>query len=171
MAHLPKHPRLVAAAVMTTLLPFVAAGSASSAASTPSNSAASAPPPVVVELLSRGTVNKPFESKVNGIEVEAKRPIDVAVVRVTYPPGATSGWHTHPGPTVVTATTGTFRHIMSDCSRTRVDAGETFVENGTGEVGQLRNIGDTTAQIVITFFVPVGADPLTIPQPAPACSR
>lgn len=171
MARLQQHSRFLTAAVVTAAVPLVAAGSASSAASSGSASAAAAPPPVVVELLSRGTVDKPFEAKARGIELETKSRMDVAVVRVTYPPGSTSGWHTHPGPTVVTATKGTFRHMMSDCSRRTIKAGDTFIEKGPREVGVLRNVGDTTAQIVITFFVPVGADPLTIPKPTPQCAR
>ena len=124
----------------------------------------------MVELLSRGTVPKRFDAESAGIELEADRKIDVAVARVTYPTGSTSGWHTHPGPTVVTITKGTFTFVMEDCSRHKYVPGETFVEPGPRMVARLNNKKGEPGEIVVTFFAPVGADPLTIPKPAPACA-
>ena len=172
MLCLPNHFRSIAAVIGAGVVPLTAAVSASAAG--PNGSAtvpSAAPPPVTVELISRGTVDAPFEAESAGIELETERVIDVAVVRVTYPPGSTSGWHTHPGPTVVTATQGTFTHVLADCTRHSIAAGETFIEEGPQELGTLRNTGSTTAEIIITFFVPTGADPLTVPAPAPPCRR
>jgi quercetin dioxygenase-like cupin family protein len=172
MTHSLRRSWVTAAAFITGVVPLVAVASAGSAAPTPAETARAAPPPTIVELLSRGTVDKRFDAEGAGVELETDGPIDVAVVRVTYPPGATSGWHRHPGPTVVTATKGTFRHVIGKhCMRHTITAGETFVEKGPHELGVLRNVGDTEAEIIITFYAPVGADPLTIPARAPACSR
>ena len=169
MAHLPNHRRIITAAVLTALVPLVAAGSASSAASTGAATAAAPAPPPVVELLARGTVAKPFEAHVRGIELETERPIDVVNVHITWEPGSMVNWHTHPGPTVVTVTAGTLTVRQRDCSRHTYTVGETFVEPGPKR-HLARNAGDTTAETIVTFFVPVGADPLTIPATAPACA-
>jgi hypothetical protein len=125
----------------------------------------------VVELLSRGTTAEAFELESSGIEVEAERRIDVAVVRVTFPTGSTSGWHRHPGPTLVTVTKGNFTFVSDDCVRRMYGPGQTFVEEGGPEVGRLNNWVGAPGKIIITFLAPQGAEPLTIPAPAPACAR
>jgi hypothetical protein len=125
----------------------------------------------VVELLSRGTTEGRFDAEFAGIELEADHKIDVAVARVSYPTGSTSGWHTHPGPTAVTITKGTFTFKTDDCSTQRFGPGETFVEPGPRMVARLNNWKGKPGEIVVTFFAPVGADPLTIPMPAPACAN
>jgi quercetin dioxygenase-like cupin family protein len=130
-----------------------------------------APPSFVVELLSRGTTAKAFDAESAGIELEADHKIDVATARVTLPTGSTSGWHSHPGPTVVTVTKGILTFISHDCVRHRLMPGDTFVENGgPHHVGRLNNWYGAPGEITVTFFAPPGADPLTIPAPAPACA-
>jgi quercetin dioxygenase-like cupin family protein len=109
------------------MVPLVASGSAISAASTEAGSAKAEPQPVV-ELLSRGAIAKPFEAKAHGIEVEAKRRIDVVVTHVTMPPGSFFDWHRHPGPTVVTVTNGEFTVTDRHCKTSVYEAGQTFVE-------------------------------------------
>jgi len=172
MLHLQNRRSLLAAAAVVTALPLIAAaGSASSTASTRSVAVSAAPPPVVFELLSRGTVAKPFEAESNGIEVEAERPIDVVNVRVTFAPGTTVDWHKHPGPVVITVTEGTFTFIDDQCTRHRYGPGETFVEDPTERAGKARNTGSTTLKTIASFYVPVGTEVLTIPVSPPPCAR
>ena len=129
---------------------------------------ATAPSPVV-ELLSRGSVAKPFEAEAHGIELEAERRIDVAVAHLTFAPGANTGWHKHPGPTVVTITSGELTVTDHHCDTRTFEAGDTFVEEGPPRHMAL-NTGDTTTETIVTFFVPRGAA-LTIPVEAPRCAR
>ena len=171
MTHLPSQRRFISAALGTSLLALLAAAAASTAASTGSVSAGSEPPPIVPELLSRGTTAKAFDAESSGIELEADHKIDVAVVRVTFPTGSTSGWHWHPGPTVVTVIKGRFTYISDDCVRHRFVPGDTFVENGgPRDVGRLNNWVGAPGKVTATFFAPPGADALTIPAPPPACA-
>jgi quercetin dioxygenase-like cupin family protein len=171
MAYRSSSHHLVAAGLSVCVVALFAAGAAGAAAPTGSAAVKQAPPPTVVELLSRGTVPHGFDAESAAVELEADHRIDVAVARVTYPTGSTSGWHSHPGPTVVTITKGTFSFKTDNCSKQRLRPGDTFVEPGPSMVARLNNWTGKSGEIVVTFFAPVGADPLTIPMPAPACTR
>ena len=94
-------------------------------------------------------------------------PVDVAVVDLTFQPGATTGWHVHPGVTLVAVKRGTVtRTLAHGCKRERFQAGQAFVEE-PNVVHMVRNKGTVPAETIVTFVVPVGAPPLT-PEPAPA---
>lgn len=138
-------------------------------------------------LIARGNLG-PFHniSKANGYHVELKSPdnTDIVVSNITIAPGGHSGWHYHPGPTLVVVKTGTitFYHGArsqddregaddregskdATCPPTRYSAGTTFTETG-GAVGIARNEGAVEATAVATFFVPAGS-PTRIDAPAP----
>jgi hypothetical protein len=170
MIHSPTRRRSsVAALLVAGLVPLGVAASATSASS--DDSVTSGPQGFTVELLSRGTIDEPFEVETKGIELEAERPIDVAVARVTLEPGGTSGWHVHPGPAVVTITSGELTHIDKHCARESFQTGQTYIERGRRDLGTVLNTGATTTEVIVTFFVPTGAE-LTVPRPAPQrCSR
>ena len=158
-----RHKRL---AVVTVVVPFALAGSVSTAASDEPDDPA---PPPVVELLSRGTVAKPFEAQARGIELETNRRIDVAVAHLTFEPGSSTGWHRHPGPTVVTITTGELTITDRKCDSRTFEEGDTFVEEGPPRHIAV-NTGDSTTETIVTFFVPAGAPALSIPTSAPGCA-
>ena len=127
-------------------------------------------PPPVVELLSRGSVAKPFEVRAQGIELDADRRIDVAVAHLTFQPSGSTGWHRHPGPTVVTITTGELTITDNKCRSRTYHAGDTFVEPGPPRHVAV-NTADTTTETIVTFFVPRGAPALSIPATAPRCAN
>jgi quercetin dioxygenase-like cupin family protein len=127
-------------------------------------------PPPVVELLSRGSVAKPFEVRAQGIELDADRRIDVAVAHLTFQPSGSTGWHRHPGPTVVTITTGELTITDNKCRSRTYQAGDTFVEPGPPRHVAV-NTADTTTETIVTFFVPRGAPALSIPAAAPRCAN
>ena len=161
--------RMTAAALVAVLAPLAAVASLGLAAP----SGAESPHPVlapVVELLSRGTVDKPFEARAHGIELEAGRPIDVAVAHLTFAPGASTGWHKHPGPTVVTVTTGQLTVTSRRCVRHTYTAGQTFVETGPRRHLAV-NTGTGTTESIVTFFAPADSEALTIPTRVPRCAR
>jgi quercetin dioxygenase-like cupin family protein len=169
MAHLPSKRRFISAALAASLVALLSAAAASTAASTGSASDHLKPP--IVELLSRGTTANAFDAEAAGIELEADRKIDVATARVTFPTGSSSGWHYHPGPTVVTVTKGRMTYISNDCVRHRFMPGDTFVENGgPRDVARLNNKVGAPGEVTVTFFAPRGAEALTIPAPRPACA-
>ena len=161
--------RFTTVVLMTACVPLVAAASAGSSSSAAAGSSVATAPPPVVELLSRGSVAKPFEAEAHGIELEAERRIDVAVAHLTFAPAASTGWHKHPGPTAVTITTGELTVTDRHCDTRTFEAGDTFVEEGPPHHMAV-NTGDTTTETIVTFFVPRGAA-LTIPVEAPRCAR
>ena len=94
---------------------------------------------------------------------------DVYVIQNTFPPGAHSGWHTHPGPSLITVTSGTLTaYEASDptCTPIIYTAGQSFTDIGCGDVHLIRNEGSVNAVTVVVQIVPAGA-PRRIDEPAP----
>jgi quercetin dioxygenase-like cupin family protein len=108
-------------------------------------------------LPARGTVADGFKIQVDGIRVSAKGPIDIATAHLTFPPGATTGWHIHPGPVLVIVEAGTVTKYSSNCVAHRYTTGQAFVERGPRDVNMVRNEGTTQADTIVTFLAPVGA--------------
>ena len=109
------------------------------------------------------------------IRLEAEQPIDVATQVVTFQPHGYSGWHTHPGPVFFTVQTGTLTvYEGSDptCTPHIFNAGTGAVEAATSDhIHMVRNETDSVAQAVVTYMVPVGANPLRTDLPNPGnCS-
>ncbi len=156
-------------ALITLLVPLAVTGAAGTSSTAASSMSTGAAPPIV-ELLSRGTVARPFRAKANGIRLQAKRRIDVATAHLTFQPGDSTGWHKHPGPTVVTITTGQLTLTGRRCRSRTFEAGDTFVEKGPRRHMAV-NTGETTTETIVTFFMPEGAEALAIPATPPRCAR
>jgi len=100
------------------------------------------------------------EDKTWKLALEATAPIDVATQVVTFQPGGSSGWHTHPGPVFFTVKTGTLTVYEGDdpsCTPLVFPAGTGAVEAGTSShIHMVRNETNSTAEAVVTYMVPVG---------------
>jgi quercetin dioxygenase-like cupin family protein len=98
------------------------------------------------------------------------KPCDVVQQKITYQPGGSSGWHSHPGLVMVVVTSGSLTRYMSDCSKETFTVGQTAVELGANWIMTIRNEASAPAEMLATLIVPAGtpnAD-LRIDQPAPA---
>jgi hypothetical protein len=127
---------------------------------------ASGTAPLNVTVLARGTVASAFKIHVDGIRVSAKGPIDITTAHLSFPPGATTGWHIHPGPVLVIVMNGTVTKYSSDCVATRYTSGQAFVELGPSDINMVRDESPTTeADTIVTFLTPVGA---TLKEDVPA---
>lgn len=102
------------------------------------------------------------------IKLQSYGPMEQAVQRIVAVPGATFGWHSHPGPTIVTVLSGTlsFYHAEDCTHRVNYTAGQSF-SNLPDEVHLARNEGDVDLVVYATYFVPVGTGALRIDQPSP----
>jgi hypothetical protein len=83
---------------------------------------------------------------------------DVVVQQHDYAPGATTGWHSHPGPVFITVTAGQLTFYERDdptCTPHVVSAGHGYVDTGMGHIGF--NNTNTSAQDVTVAIAPVGA--------------
>jgi hypothetical protein len=93
------------------------------------------------------------------IKLQAKRGMRVFDQELTLQSGGFVGWHTHPGPVLVTVKTGTFRYQEADCTYVDFGAGQTFVDEGGGHVHNGRNPGATDSDLSITYLLPLGTNP------------
>jgi quercetin dioxygenase-like cupin family protein len=93
---------------------------------------------------------------------------NTVVADFTFGPNSSTGWHTHPGKTLVTVKSGTFTvYHAKDCQPIVYGPGDAFVElPSTVHVG--RNETGGTVELGVVFFgVPIGGSP-RIDQPQPA---
>ena len=102
-----------------------------------------------------------------GAMIKTRGQSDVYITRLTIVPGGHGGWHSHPGPSIITVKSGTasFYDECDDFTRHAYAAGTGFVEDA-GCVHLLANEGDADLEVVVVQIVPLGA-PRRIDEPAP----
>ena len=122
--------------------------------------------PNVTTASARGTLSEEVKYNLDGIKIQTKNPVDVATLEVTFGPGASAGWHFHPGPVFVVIREGTLSVWTEDCVKTEYSPGETFFEAGRAASLLVKNeSATTTVRVYATFIVPVGANPLRTGSP------
>jgi len=94
------------------------------------------------------------------IEISAKGATDVHVIENVIAPGGTFGWHSHPGPSLVTVRSGMLSvYHAPDCMQQDFGPGSplgsTFVDQGH-DLHMVRNNGTVTADVYVVSFVPAG---------------
>jgi len=86
---------------------------------------------------------------------------DVYVVDNKFAPGATTGWHSHAGPSLILVVAGTVTNYEGDdpnCTPHAYSAGAGFIDPGSGHVHLLRNETGATAETIAVQLLPKGAD-------------
>jgi quercetin dioxygenase-like cupin family protein len=84
---------------------------------------------------------------------------DGAVLSNVWLPGGTTGWHTHPGHTLIFVTAGAVTQYQADdpsCTPHVYSAGMSFVDHGGQHVHIVRNEGTVVAQAIAIRLVPAG---------------
>jgi len=87
--------------------------------------------------------------------------------------GGTSGWHTHPGHSLITVTAGTVTAYEGDdpaCTPHVYTVGMTFVDEGGEHVHVIRNEGAVEARTITVQLLPAGAMRRIDAAANPACS-
>ncbi|MFI5611776.1 cupin domain-containing protein [Amycolatopsis sp. NPDC051903] len=93
---------------------------------------------------------------------------DYVLLQLTIAPGASTGWHTHPGPIHSVVHSGALTHDLADCGHTEVfGPGEPFIDH-VDEVHLGRNLGTEPAVIIGLAVLPHGAA-LGAPAADPGC--
>lgn len=85
---------------------------------------------------------------------------DLYVQSNVWAPGGTTGWHTHPGFSLITVTAGTVTAYDSDdpsCTPTVYTVGMGFVDPGGDHAHVLRNEGAVEARTTAVQLIPPGA--------------
>jgi len=104
------------------------------------------------------------------VKITATEPTDVYMAHNTVAPGGNSGWHTHPGPSVVVIKTGTATVYDADgssCPATVYPAGSGFVDAGGGHVHLVANLGTAPLETYAFQIIPHG-ELRVISEPRPA---
>jgi quercetin dioxygenase-like cupin family protein len=86
---------------------------------------------------------------------------DVYVIDNKFVAGGTTGWHSHPGPSLILVVAGTVTNYTADdpsCSGHTYAAGSGFVDPGGADVHMLRNDGSAQAETIAVQLLPSGAD-------------
>lgn len=103
------------------------------------------------------------------IDIKARPATDVAVQRIVFPVGASSGWHMHPGPVFIQVVYGTMTFYEADdptCSPIIRTKGQGYLDLGLNGHMAVNQSSDSVVNVV-TYFAPPGAT-LKIPMDAPA---
>jgi hypothetical protein len=125
-----------------------------------------AQPTPSLEFVARGTVGA-LDAEHQGIEVERdKGRVDHVVASITFPPGSSTGWHTHPGVFLVTVASGRVQEIDADCDPEVFTAGESF---RGGRRSSRPEPGQRGRVVYVTWVIPTWtpADALSVPADAP----
>jgi len=106
-------------------------------------------------------------SDINDVKIKTKGLSDVYVVKNTIVPGGHTGWHSHPGPSIISVVSGQATEYRSDDPDGIVHlAGTAFVDEGGEHAHIVRNEGTTDLVLVAFQVLPLGA-PRRIDVPAP----
>jgi len=128
-------------------------------------------------LVANSRVMTPLDIKVNGAATHVlSGGTEVFMRHVVFAAGASTGWHTHLGPVVVTVVSGSltlYDGIDRICHGVTVVAGQGFIDQGFGHIHLARNEGTVPADFYATYLLPPDAgDTLAVPVTGfanPAC--
>jgi len=114
-----------------------------------------------------GEVDIKSASEINEVKIKTKGVSDVYVVHNTLVPGRHTGWHSHPGPSIISVVSGHATEYRDDDPDGVVHlAGTAFVDDGGDHAHIVVNEGDTDLVLVAFQILPLGA-PRRIDRAAP----
>ena len=153
---------MVAGAFVACALGGFAIGLASATPPSPGFTATALVGPVVFDEIATKAETDDW-----GIKLKTEGLSDVYVTHIKIVPGAHGGWHSHPGPSIISVKSGTatFYDECNDFEPQDFPAGTGFVEDA-GCVHLLTNEGNVDLEVIVMQIVPRGA-PRRIDEPAP----
>jgi quercetin dioxygenase-like cupin family protein len=93
-------------------------------------------------------------------------PSDLYVQTNVWAAGGSTGWHSHPGHSLIIVTAGTVKTYDHDCNSREYTVGQGFVDEGGDHVHVIRNEGLVEARTIAVQLIPAGAG-RRIPADAP----
>lgn len=120
----------------------------------------------------RGTAGeKLVVNSKSGVHLKTKGSTDFVTQQIVIAGGGHTGWHSHPGPVLVTVKRGALRLIYADdatCEGTVYRAGESFVDRGDAIVHIARNESLLNeVELWATYLVPGDpGGPFRLDEPA-----
>jgi len=100
-------------------------------------------------------------------ELETRGLTDGYVVDNKFLPGQSTGWHSHPGPSLIFVVSGSVTNYESHargCAGVTYPAGTSFIDAGGRDMHMLRDDGTVPAETIAVQFIPSG-QPRRIDQP------
>jgi hypothetical protein len=112
----------------------------------------------------------------SGVHLKALGSTDLVTQQIRIGPGGHTGWHSHPGPVLVTVKSGSIQLFYASdtaCEGIVYEAGDSFVDRGDEVVHIARANPFDGVELWATYFVP-GGDPnapfrLDAPDPGTGC--
>jgi hypothetical protein len=92
-------------------------------------------------------------------ELETHGLSDGYVVDNVFEPGQSTGWHSHPGPSLIFVVSGSVTNYDSaarHCKGVTHEAGSSFVDEGGRDVHMLRNNTHAAAETIAVQLIPQG---------------
>jgi hypothetical protein len=92
-----------------------------------------------------------------GVKIKTKSSVDFVTQQIVIGPGGTTGWHSHPGPVLVTVKSGALTLVYADdrtCQGRTYTAGESFIDRGDEFVHTALNRGGVNLEFWATYLVP-----------------
>lgn len=141
-----------------------------------------ATPPIgfTARLLARGAGGEfTIRDKALDFKLRAEEPTDVALVEASLDPGGSTGWHGHPGPSLVIVRSGELTMYQprrgddddavrqSRCLEHTFKTGRAFVHPSTTH--NFVNKGSAKLEFYIVYFAPPAAPLLRDEQAPPEC--
>jgi quercetin dioxygenase-like cupin family protein len=107
----------------------------------------------------RGTIDDGvIVNSKSGVHLKTKGTLDLATQQIVIGPNGSTGWHSHPGPVLVTVKSGSLRLIYADdlsCEGTVYTAGDSFVDRGDEVIHIARNTSSVSnVELWATYLVP-----------------
>jgi quercetin dioxygenase-like cupin family protein len=103
------------------------------------------------EPLGRGVTCGAFKIDANPVKLWSGQAVEFGVARLTFAPGATTGWQLPAGPVIVIVTSGTLtKYDACDSTAQTLRAGQAFVLGGPGDQNLLRNEATVPAETLVT---------------------
>ena len=111
-----------------------------------------------------------------GVHLKALGSTNIVTQQIRIAPGGNTGWHSHPGPVLVTVKSGSIQLFYASdtsCQGVVYEAGDSFVDRGDENVHIARASPFDGVELWATYFVP-GGDPsapfrLDAPDPGTGC--
>lgn len=103
------------------------------------------------------------------LQLKTRGLTDAYVVDNKFAPGADTGWHSHPGPSIVFVVAGTMTNYSSDasgCAPQVYATGSSFIDQGGDDSHLLRNEGTVPAETIAFQMIPNAAT-RRIDEPVP----
>lgn len=148
--------RIARAGVLLACFAASSFGASGSVLATPSSGFSS----VTVSASGVPEIDLKTLSPTHQVRINTKGLSDVHVTTNVVVPGGQSGWHTHPGPSIVVVKAGTATVYDGDdptCTPHVYEAGSAFVDVGGGDVHMVRNENSVNLETVAFQVVPTAA--------------